>query len=258
MNQLLNNLFLFYYDDIFKKILLRVIYMDNKKNNDTARKIYIIISATVLLAILIAGSVLLGPIIVKTAQDPEQFRDYIKSKGILGFLIFIGIQVLQIIFALIPGEIVEVGAGYAFGAWLGLLFCLIGVVIATIPIFYLTRTLEHKFLNIFIDSEKLSKNKILNNKRNLELLFFLLYFIPGTPKDLITYLAGLTNIKPKTFLIINIIGRIPSILSSTYAGAALESQNYLVSIIIFVLSAVISIIGLAIYKYVSEHKNFNA
>jgi len=231
--------------------------MDNKKTNNNGRKIYLVISAAVLLAILITGSVLLGPIIFKTAKNPEQFRSFIESKGILGFLVFIGIQVLQIIFALIPGEIVEVGAGYAYGAWLGLLYCLIGVIIATIPIFFLTRILRHKFLNVIIDSEKLKKNKILNNENNLELLFFILYFIPGTPKDLITYLAGLTKIKPSVFLIINIIGRIPSILSSTYAGAALERQNYFASIIIFSLSAVISIIGLAVYKYVSEHKKLS-
>ncbi|MDD4699826.1 MAG: VTT domain-containing protein [Oscillospiraceae bacterium] len=231
--------------------------MDNKKSTNSGRKLYIIISAVVFFAIFITGSVVLGPIIVKSAQNPERFRDYINSKGVLGFLIFIGIQITQVMFALIPGEIVEVGAGFAYGAWLGLLYCQIGVIIATIPIFFLTRTLGHKFLNIIIDSEKLRNNKILNNKKNLELLLFILYFIPGTPKDLITYLAGLTNIKPSVFFIINIIGRIPSILSSTYAGAALESQNYTTSIIIFSVSAVISIIGLLVYKHFSEHKKFN-
>ncbi|MEG1886984.1 MAG: VTT domain-containing protein [Oscillospiraceae bacterium] len=227
------------------------------KNSNSRRKIYQFISLIVLIGLLIAGSVLLGPMIVKTARYPEQFRDFIQSKGIFGIFIFIGIQIIQIVFAFIPGEIIEVGAGYAFGAWPGLLLCLIGVLIATMPIFFLTRKFGSRLATIFMNPEHFNHLKFLNSEQQLMTFFFVIYFIPGTPKDLITYLAGLTKIKASTFFILSTLGRIPSILSSTYAGAALGSRNYTVTLIIFGVFGVIGLIGGIIYKKILKQHTIN-
>ena len=98
-------------------------------------------------------------------------------------------------------------------------------------------------------------NKIdLNDEKNLEWIFAILYFIIGTPKDVITYFAGITKIKFGVFMVISTLCRIPSILTSAIAGQALGEENYILSVIIFAVSAVIAVLGYLIYHRISKRK----
>ena len=215
------------------------------------RSLYQFLSIIILAVLLVAGTLALGPIIVRTAKDPEQFREYINSYGFAGRLIFIGIQMLQVIFALIPGEVIEVGAGYAFGPWEGLWLCMAGCAAASTLIFLLVRKTGRRFAEMLMSSEKLEKLKFLHNEKQLELIVFLLYFIPGTPKDLLTFFIGLTDMKPSTFVWTTTLARIPSILSSTYAGHTLGVKNYTATIIIFAASAVVGLGGILLYRFIT-------
>lgn len=216
------------------------------------RSIYQFLSIIILAVLLVAGTLALGPIIVRTAKSPEQFRDYISSYGFAGRLIFIGIQMLQVIFALIPGEVIEVGAGYAYGPWEGLLLCLAGCALASSLVFLLVRKAGRRFAEMLMSSEKLEKLKFLRNEKQLNLIVFLLYFIPGTPKDLLTFFIGLTDMKPSTFIWMTTLARIPSILSSTYAGHTLGVKNYTATVIIFAASAVVGLGGVLLYRFITE------
>lgn len=216
------------------------------------RSIYCIVSVAVLVALVTLGSVLLGPKIVTFVEDPEKMRELLGSEDPISYLIFIGIQFLQIVFAFIPGEVVEVGAGYIYGTVKGTLLCLVGVAPATALVFGLTRLLGHKFTEIMIDSRDLKKLKFLNDERKLTVILFLLYFLPGTPKDLITYFAGVTKIKTAPFFIISIFCRLPSILTSTLAGSQLGKENYLISVIIFAVTGVIAVGGWIVYQQLSK------
>lgn len=224
----------------------------NTKQFLSGRNVYLIISITLFIVAMAIGTLLLGPKIVQVAKDPEAFIMLVGKGGIKSHLIFLCIQLTQIIFAFIPGEVIEVGAGYAFGAFEGTVLCLIGTAIATIIIFGITRLLGRKFTEIMIDSRDLKRLKFLQNEKKLTLLFALLYFIPGTPKDLITYFAGVTKIKFGTFLIISVFCRIPSILTSTMAGSALGAENYKQSILIFAITGAIGICGYLLYNYISR------
>ena len=95
--------------------------------------------------------------------------------------------------------------------------------------------------------------KFLQNTKKLNILIFILFFIPGTPKDLFTYFIGLTPMKLRTFLILSSIARIPSVISSTIGGEALGLQNYTFAIAVFILTAAISGIGLLIYRKITIH-----
>lgn len=224
------------------------------KQTKTHRAIYNWLSVILAAALLVVGSVALGPLVVKTVSQPEAFRDYIQSKGALGPLIFIGIQILQTLFAFIPGEVVEVGAGYAFGPWLGLVYCLVGVGVASLIIMLLVRRFGTALAGILMDSKTLDKLRFLKNSKQLKFVFFLLYFIPGTPKDLITYFAGLTKVEFWPFMLICVFARIPSVLTSTLAGGALGTQDYKQSILIFAISALLAAGGyLFYYLYVKHH-----
>ena len=145
---------------------------------------------------------------------------------------FLGLQCLQVIVAMIPGEILEVGAGYAFGAVEGTLLCMGGVAIASAMIFLLTKRLGVKLVETFISREKIDELRFINSEKKLKRLIFILFFIPGTPKDLFTYFAGLTRIKLSEFLVISLIARIPSVVSSTIGGHIIGQENYLSAIIL--------------------------
>jgi uncharacterized membrane protein YdjX (TVP38/TMEM64 family) len=200
----------------------------------------------------VAGSFWLGPKITEISRDPDALKEILGSGSFKSHLWFLGIQFLQTVFALIPGEFVEVAAGYIFGSISGLILCLIGVALATALIFTLTRLLGRKFTEIMIDSRDLKRLKFLQDEKKLEIMFALLFFIPGTPKDLITYFAGVTKIKFGTFMIISVFCRIPSIVTSTLAGAALGKENYLLSAIIFAATGLVAIFGILLYRKLSK------
>lgn len=172
----------------------------------------------------------------------------------MGYLIFIGIQFLQVVFAFIPGEVVEVAGGYAFGTWGGLILCLIGVFSATVLIFFSTKTFAKGLSQSILENEKINRLKFLKDQKKLHLIFFILYFLPGTPKDVITYFAGLTRVETKFFIVVATFGRIPSILTSTLVGHKLIKQDYLSSVIIFAITALIGGIGLIIYNKIISRK----
>ena len=89
------------------------------------------------------------------------------------------------------------------------------------------------------------------------MLCFLIFFIPGTPKDALTYFIPLTDMKLSTFLFITTIARIPSIITSTIGGHAIGVENYIFSILVFVITGIISLVGLYVYKKISQMKVMN-
>ena len=220
--------------------------MISLKKISSGRNLYLLISLLVLIALISVGSIVLGPVLVDAVKDPQKFKESLENGG-ESCLVFIGIQILQVVFAFIPGEAVEFAAGYLFGAFWGTVLCLVGVAIATLLIFSLTRLLGKKFTEIMLDKKDLKKLNFLNEEKNLEWIFAVLYFVIGTPKDIITYFAGVTKIKFWKFMIISTFCRVPSIVTSAIAGQALGEKNYLVSAVVFGVSAIVAAVGYAFY-----------
>lgn len=188
-------------------------------------------------------------------KDISEFKSRIEPFGAWGWIVALGIQVLQVVVALIPGEVVEVGCGMAFGTWGGLAICLLGCAIGSSLVFLLVRKFGVKLVEVFVSREKINSLKFLNSERKLKSVIFLVFFIIGTPKDLLTYFAGLTKIKFHEFLIISTIARIPSVISSLIAGDTLSEGNFITSIIVFVASAILGLGGVVIYnKFVDKRQ----
>lgn len=190
---------------------------------------------------------------LRSFSDSE-FRDYIQSFGATGWLVFLGLQFLQVFIALIPGEVLETAAGFAFGPCIGTLLCYLGVGLASALVFALTRRFGVKLVEVFISREKINELRFLNTEKKRNGLIFLLYFIPGTPKDLMTYFAGLTDISFGTFLLISMVARVPSVLSSTFGGHLLGDGNYTGAVWLYGITGAVSIIGLILYNAYIRHK----
>ena len=178
----------------------------------------------------------------------EGLRDYIRSFGAASWLVFLLLQSLQVFIALIPGELLESAAGFIFGPWVGTLLCYFGISLASALVFFLTRRFGVKLVEVFVSREKINSLRFLNTQKKRSILLFLLFFIPGTPKDLFTYFAGLTDISFGSFLAISLVARIPSVLSSTFGGHLLGEGRYGGAIVLYGITAVVSLCGLVGYK----------
>lgn len=219
------------------------------------KRIIAIISVAVLLALMGYITYLIWQIFKQNIDSPEAFKSYIDGFGVKGYLIAFGIQVLQVFVALIPGEMVEIGLGYAFGWVGGTLICLSGVAVASAAVFFATKKIGIKFVELFVDSDKINGLRFLNSEKKLDRTVFLLFFIPGTPKDLLTYFVGLTRMTMGRFLGITMVARLPSVLSSTLVGHQAVNERYVLSIIIFAATAAVSLAGLLVYNKLIKNKH---
>ena len=224
-----------------------------KNATDSRRKWFAGVSIAVVAALAALLTVFIWRWLDSFSQ--EGFRDYIQSFGLLGPLVLLGIQVLQIFIALIPGELVESAAGFAFGPLWGTVICYAGIAIASSAVFLLTRKFGVKLVEVFVSRQKINNLRFLNTEAKRNTLIFLMFLIPGTPKDLLTYFAGLTDIKLGSFLIISLLARIPSVVSSTFGGHMLGNENYLGAALLYAITGALSIGGMLIYRHYLRRKN---
>ena len=220
------------------------------------KKIYLF---AIIVALIFIGAVgyLVGKPMVEFVREPERFRAWVDSSGFVSRVIFVGMVVFQLVIALIPGEPLEMGAGYAFGAWEGTILCIIGCVIGSALVFLFVRRFGVKLVEVFFPREKIRSLRFLQDSRRLNLLTFIVFFIPGTPKDLLSYFIGLTDMKLGTWLCITAVARIPSIVTSTVTGDALGLKDYQFALIAFGVTLALSLAGILVYRRLSARRHPN-
>lgn len=223
------------------------------------RRILAIVSLAVIVLLLGGLTVLLWNYFKNIAGTQEGFREYISGFGAAAPLVFIGLHMLQVIVALLPGEVLEIGAGFAFGAVEGTILCMIGSALSSALVFAAVKRWGVKLVELFFDPDKINQMRFLRDEEKMKRLTFILFLIPGTPKDLLTYFAGLTRLRVLEFVVISTLARIPSIVSSTVGGHYLENGDYLTAGIVFAVTAAISVAGLLVYsKITAAHRKKQA
>ena len=209
----------------------------------------------VLAAILLAILTVVGIFVIKYGfSDTDAFAKLVEENYPLSVIIIIAVCALQVMVALIPGELVELASGYAFGALGGAIYCLIGITLGSIIVIFLTRKLGRGFVESLCPREKIDSVSWISDPKKLNFLVALVFFIPGTPKDLFTYAIGLTSMSIPTYILITTIARIPSIIISTLSGDALGSSNLKNAIIFFIISAVTGVAGYIVYSLISSKR----
>ena len=222
-------------------------------------KIFKIILLIIVVIILTVITVYLFPVMknLSTKEGQIAFKEKVTNSGVYGLLLLFIIQVAQIFLFILPGEPIEILAGMCYGwFWGTIIIMLSSATIATV-IFLLVRKIGKQFVYDFSDEEKIKKienNKIFQNPKKIELVLFILFVVPGTPKDLLTYLAGLLPIKTSRFIVISTIARIPSIVTSTIAGANIATGDWKKGIILYLLIVAIVAIALFIFNKFDKDK----
>lgn len=190
------------------------------KKKITYLKILSLIAVIIILTLVTAYFLPLMKNLV-TLEGQLAFKNKIQNSGFAGVIILLSLQFIQMFLAIIPGEIIEILAGVCYGSFWGTIFIILSSTAISILLFFTVRKLGKKFVYSFCNEEKIKKiekNKLFKNPKKIEWLMFILFFLPGTPKDLLIYVAGLLPIRPDRFVVISSIARIPSIISSTIVG----------------------------------------
>lgn len=206
-------------------------------------------------ALLGVFSWFVGRPMIEFASEPDLFRDWVESSGVWGRLAYIGMMMLQIIAAFLPGEPFEMVAGYAFGAVEGTLLCFFASAIGSCFVLVLVRIFGMKLVRLFFSDEKINSVKFLKSSPRRIFLFSLIFMLPGTPKDLLCYFIGITDIKLWILMLICSFGRIPAIITSTLGGDALGTESYIWAIVILSLTVIISLSGVLVYRIISKNHN---
>ncbi len=219
------------------------------------KKILGIIFFAIFLGFCVFVTWFIGRPMISFVSEPQKFRGWVESHGILGDITFIAMMFLQVVIALIPGEPLEIGAGYAFGEIKGTVLCVIATTLGSLAVFLLVKTLGIRFVEIFFDTRKIKELEIIKNSKKRNFLIFLLFFLPGTPKDLLTYFVGLTDIKIWHFILLSSMARLPSVITSTVGGGALGVKEYKIAIIVFVITLIVSGLGWLIYTFILKKRS---
>lgn len=192
-------------------------------------------------------------------KSPEQIKELILGYGSFSFLAFIVIQILQIIIFFIPGEVVQIAGGFVFGPIFGFVLSIIGILIGSAFTFQISRILGKPFVEKICNKsnswliQKLEKNA--HNDKGVAKVIFILYLIPGIPKDLLGYICGISDITLKQFLILSTVGRTPALLFSCFFGHSIGLDS--VSTLIMLTIAFVIIFSITLMfsrKYIGKMK----
>ena len=221
-------------------------------NKDSSLSIKIITAAALIL--MAAFSFYVGFYLLSFIRQPEQFRLWISSFKAFAPLAYIFITCLQILIPIIPGEPMEMIAGYAFGPFNGTLLCILAESIASIIVLLIVRRFGRKIVEVFFSKEKINSLSFLKSSKNRIILYALIFIMPGTPKDLLCFFGGLTDIDQMILIPIITLGRLPSIITSTLTGDSFSLQRYDKVLIFIAITAILSLTGIITYRLI-EKKN---
>lgn len=193
--------------------------------------------------------------------DIKKMKERILGYGPYSWLAFLVMQILQIVIFIIPGEIVQVAAGYIFGPWIGFALSIIGAIIGSAITFILSKKLGKPFVQKLVSEKDLwllkkiehfkeeHKGKRVSDRsaedkhKALKRIVLLLYLIPGIPKDVLGYICGISSLSLKEFLVISNLARAPMLFVSIFFGHNLSLDKISILAIILVVMALILLIG---------------
>lgn len=204
--------------------------------------------------LMIVVCVLIWPIVMELTEPGglERVTEQVTSAGPLGVLILLGFQFLQIVVAFIPGEVVQVAAGMMYGTWGGAAIVLAGCVISSAFIYFVVSKLGAPFVQAMIPEKWMNKLRDFDESDKLDVMVFVLFLIPGLPKDVFTYLVPLTGMRMRDFVLLSNIGRIPGVVMSTMAANGLMQGNWAQSIALFAVCAVIAIVAILFHDKIMK------
>jgi uncharacterized membrane protein YdjX (TVP38/TMEM64 family) len=215
-----------------------------RKRNLSTADIVKLIGLLAVFALMCAITAALWPTLSQVFEEGgvERLVTKIQQAGAAGVATLLGLQLLQVIVAFIPGEVVQVAAGMMYGPWLGGLIVALGACAASAVVYLLVHWLGAPFVRNMVSDSFSEKFQRFEASGKLDTVVFILFLIPGMPKDVFTYVVALTDMRMSKFLLLTTLARLPGIFVSTYAASSLADGDITKGAVIFIIAAVIAIV----------------
>lgn len=231
---------------------------------DGLKKIFFLLAFPLLISSLLFVAIIYHKDIWSIFASTEALRAWIASLGFIAPLGFIALQCIQVIIFVIPGEVPQIAGGYLFGLWWGSLLSVSGIIIGSAVNFLLARLLGVPFVRLLFSPEKIDYAGRIATSPRARISMFLLFLIPGIPKDILCYGAGLTPLTLRVFLLISTLGRLPGILGSAFMGGAAAEEKWIVAGAVFLVASLLFLLGFffkdrilfLLEKLASRNKNY--
>ena len=233
-----------------------------ERKNRNRRRVQIV-TVIVILLLLTAATIASIPIVkeLRSEDGMEKLKDALESRysGVSAMLVFLAIQAIQVIIAVIPP--VQIIGGMLFGWFVGCLLSFGGTLLGTYVIFLMVGRFGGPLVEAFVDEKHLTKYKFLQDEKKLIKVLVILYLIPGVPKDVISYIVPLTKVSRRDFFLYVMPCRLPAILMSTVMGSNAVDGNFKIVIGIVCAAMVMGIFGFffkdGIVDKLNKHKKSN-
>jgi uncharacterized membrane protein YdjX (TVP38/TMEM64 family) len=207
------------------------------------RKVISLLAFPLLFLLLLVVTLIFWSELWSLFKSPQTLREWIRGTGVIAPLVFVAVQAFQVVFFFVPGEIPQVAGGYMFGLWPGTALSLAGITLGASFNFVIARLLGVPFVNALFSTERVEQARRVIASPKARLSFFLFFLIPGIPKDILCYVAGLSTIKLPVFLVFSTMGRVPGIIGSALIGDAAADSRWILAGTIFFLATVLFVLG---------------
>lgn len=222
--------------------------METEEKKEKFRKIRIAIQIVLILLLVtlsIYATVRLYPVFQRIQQDEaylQEILEKIRSFGNVGWLLLIGMQILQTVLAIIPSGPIVILTGILYPPVIAILISLAGQILGALVVIGLVKLFGYSFLALFVDPEQPKKFKLLEDGKRCGVLMFSYLLLPFLPKDPIAFIVPFTKVKIRYFILIYIFARLPMTIVSVIFGNSLVSGNYIASILIGAMSFVLALL----------------
>ena len=184
------------------------------------------------------------PELIERLKSLDEINQLLKQYKTASIFIYIGMQVFQIVVSIVPGQALQFAAGYAWHFWLGFLYSIVGIALGTVVTFYLARLLGRDALHVIFGEEKFSRFvHMLNSKRSF-IFLFVIFLIPGFPKDIFTYAAGVSEFRVVPFLLLSLAGRTPAMMGTILMGSMFYNGSYTGLIVLGAAAVILFVAGI--------------
>jgi uncharacterized membrane protein YdjX (TVP38/TMEM64 family) len=163
-------------------------------------------------------------------------QEWISQFGAWAPLVYVGVQVFQVVVFIVPGDVVQIAGGYLFGVVMGVVYSLIGIAIGSTIDFYVARFLGRTFVEGVFGRERVAQFDSVSESSRARTGFFLLFVIPGIPKDVLVYVAGISTLHFPSFLFVTMTGRLVGIVGSAIIGDSAANERWFLSAFVFGLA----------------------
>lgn len=174
----------------------------------------------------------------------ETLRASVAAAGLWGPALFIGLQALQVVVFFIPGELVQIAGGALFGVAGGTMLSVAGIAVGSAIVFAVSRGLGAAFVALLFGAERTERLGALARTPRAAAAFFLLFAIPGIPKDLLCFVAGLSRMRLLPFLAVSLTARLPGIVGSSFMGDAASGGRMGLLLVLLGVASLLLVLGI--------------